>query len=99
MYEEVDAAAAAIGAAATALLALDWWNGSRTILAAGDVSGAVFGLTMQSLAAEIYRALLESVASGGCRIMDNFEEYGLPLDHFPRKTFGRAAGETKRPRL
>jgi L-ribulokinase len=79
-YEELEAAAAAIEPGATGLLALDWWNGTRTILADADLSGAILGLTIQSSAAEIYRALLESIAFGSRRIMDNFEEHGLPLD-------------------
>ena len=53
--------------------------GNRTILADADVSGAIFGLTLQSTREEIYRALLESIAFGSRRIMDNFEEHGLEL--------------------
>jgi L-ribulokinase len=65
---------------ATGLLALDWWNGNRTILADADLSGAILGLTLQTTPAEIYRALLESIAFGNRRIMDNFEEHGLALE-------------------
>ena len=64
----------------TGLLALDWWNGNRTILADADLTGAIFGLNLQSSPAEIYRALLESIAFGNRRIMDNFEEHGMPLE-------------------
>jgi L-ribulokinase len=63
----------------TGLLALDWWNGNRTILADADLTGAIFGLTLQTTREEIYRALLESIAFGSRRIMDNFEEHGLVL--------------------
>ena len=79
-YEDLERGAAAIGPGDTGLLALDWWNGNRTILADADLTGAVFGLTLQSTAAEIYRALLESIAYGNRRIMDNFEEHGLALE-------------------
>ncbi len=78
-YEELEAAAAEIEPGETGLLAFDWWNGNRTILADADLSGALLGLTIQSSAAEIYRALLESIAFGNRRIMDNFEQYGMPL--------------------
>jgi len=78
-YEDLERAAATIGAGDTGLLALDWWNGNRTILADADLTGAVFGLTLQSTSVEIYRALLESIAYGNRRIMDNFEEHGLAL--------------------
>jgi len=79
-HEYLEAAAAQIEPGATGLLALDWWNGNRTILADADLSGVILGLTIQTSAAEIYRALLESIAFGTRRIMDNFEEHGLPLD-------------------
>ena len=65
---------------ATGLLALDWFNGNRSILADADLTGAIFGLTLHSSPAEIYRALLESIAFGNRRIVDNFTEHGLPLD-------------------
>jgi L-ribulokinase len=78
-YEALEQAASEIGPGDTGLVALDWWNGNRTILADADLSGAIFGLTLQSTREQIYRALLESIAFGSRRIMDNFEEYGLEL--------------------
>ncbi len=78
-YGELERAAAALGPGETGLVALDWWNGNRTILADADLTGAIFGLTLQSTREEIYRALLESIALGSRRIMDNFEEHGLEL--------------------
>ncbi len=79
-YEAIEAQAAPVAPGATGLLALDWWNGNRTILADADLSGAILGLTLQTTPAEIYRALLESIAFGNRRIMDNFEEHGLALE-------------------
>jgi L-ribulokinase len=78
-YEQFERAAAEIGPGETGLVALDWWNGNRTILADADLSGAIFGLTLQTTREQIYRALLESIAFGSRRIMDNFEEHGLVL--------------------
>jgi L-ribulokinase len=78
-YETLEKAAAEFAPGETGLVALDWWNGNRTILADADLTGAIFGLTLQTTRAEIYRALLESIAFGSRRIMDNFEEYGLAL--------------------
>lgn len=62
------------------LMALDWLNGNRTILCDYDLSGAVFGLTLSTKPEEIYRVLIESTAYGARRIMDAFEENGLPVD-------------------
>ena len=39
---------ARFGPGETGLVALDWWNGNRTILADADLTGAIFGLTLQS---------------------------------------------------
>ena len=78
-YEQLEKAAAEFAPGETGLIALDWWNGNRTILADADLTGAIFGLTLHTTREEIYRALLESIAFGSRRIMDNFEEYGLAL--------------------
>ena len=68
-----------IAPGATGLLALDWFNGNRSILADADLTGVIFGLTLQSTPEQIYRALLESIAFANRRIMDNFTEHGIGL--------------------
>jgi L-ribulokinase len=78
-HEELERAAARLAPGETGLVALDWWNGNRTILADADLSGVIAGLTLRTTRDEIYRALLESIAFGNRRIMDNFEEHGLAL--------------------
>jgi L-ribulokinase len=79
-YSELERDAATVAPGASGLLALDWWNGNRTVLADADLSGVLSGLTLQTTAAEIYRALLESIAFGNRRIVDNFEEHGMALE-------------------
>ena len=79
-YEGLEQAAAGIAPGATGLVSLDWWNGNRTILADADLTGAIFGLAMQSTPEQIYRALMESIAFGNRRILENFEEHGLSLN-------------------
>lgn len=61
------------------LLALDWWNGNRSILCDYDLTGLMVGLTIASKPEEIYRALIEATAYGTRRIVDSFEENGLPV--------------------
>ncbi len=78
-YEELEQAAASLRPGETGMVALDWWNGNRTILADADLTGVIAGLTLHTTAAEIYRALMESIAFGNRRIMENFEEHGLRL--------------------
>jgi L-ribulokinase len=79
-YERFEAQANDVGPGSSGLVALDWFNGNRTILADADLTGSIVGLTLQTTPAEIYRALLESIAFGNRRIMDNFTEHGLGLD-------------------
>ncbi|MEA2213140.1 MAG: L-ribulokinase [Solirubrobacteraceae bacterium] len=78
-YSQLEAQAGRYGPGETGLLALDWWNGNRSILADADLTGVLVGLTLHSRPEEVYRALLESIAYGNRRIMDNFTEHGVPL--------------------
>ncbi|HEX5195276.1 MAG TPA: ribulokinase [Solirubrobacteraceae bacterium] len=79
-HEALEGEAAEIEPGASGLIALDWFNGNRTILADADLTGSIVGLTLQTTPAEIYRTLLESIAFGNRRIMDNFSEHDLGLD-------------------
>ena len=64
------------------LLALDWWNGNRSILVDADLTGLMLGMTLQTRPEEIYRALIEATAYGTRRIIQNFEENGLEVEEF-----------------
>ncbi|MDR2515162.1 MAG: ribulokinase [Christensenellaceae bacterium] len=61
------------------LLALDWWNGSRTPLIDGDLSGVLFGLSLRTRPEEIYRALIEGSAFGTRKIIENYRENGVAV--------------------
>ena len=76
----LDAEAAALAPGSSGLVVLDWWSGNRSILGDADLSGVIVGLTLATTRSEIYRALLESVAFGTRRIIENFREHGLTLD-------------------
>lgn len=62
------------------LLALDWWNGNRTVLVDQRLTGLIVGLTLHSTPAEIYRALVEATAFGARVIMERYEEYGVSVE-------------------
>lgn len=62
------------------LLALDWWNGNRSILVDFDLSGLMLGMTLQTKPEEIYRALIEATAYGLRVIVENFRAHGVPVD-------------------
>lgn len=62
------------------LLALDWWNGNRSVLVDTELSGMLIGLTLQTKPHEIYRALLESVAFGTRTIIETFRAHGIEIN-------------------
>ena len=64
------------------LLALDWWNGNRSILADADLTGMMLGMTLQTQPEEIYRALIEATAYGARVILDAYRESGVPVEKF-----------------
>lgn len=72
--------AAALRPGQSGLLALDWWNGNRSILVDADLTGLIVGLTLQTEAHEIYRALIEATAFGTRTIIDNFVAHGVAVD-------------------
>ncbi|MHB8961866.1 MAG: ribulokinase [Saccharofermentanales bacterium] len=61
------------------LLALDWWNGNRSVLVDVDLTGMMLGMTLTTKPEEIYRALIEATAFGTREIIDNHEVNGVPV--------------------
>jgi len=62
------------------LLALDWWNGNRSVLVDVDLTGLLLGATLATKPEEIYRALIEATAYGTRIIVETFEENGVPVN-------------------
>jgi len=62
------------------LLALDWWNGNRSVLMDADLTGMLIGMTLQTRPEEIYRALLEATAYGTRKIIEAFTQSGVTID-------------------
>jgi L-ribulokinase len=71
--------AAALQPAESGLLALDWWNGNRSILVDVDLTGMLLGMTLATRAEEVYRALIEATAFGTRRIIEAFESKGIAV--------------------
>ncbi|MEO1498338.1 MAG: ribulokinase [Planctomycetota bacterium] len=61
------------------LVALDWNNGNRTVLVDPLLSGLLVGQTLQTTAAETYRALIEATAFGALTIIRRVEDYGVAV--------------------
>ncbi|NLG13735.1 MAG: ribulokinase [Lentisphaerae bacterium] len=78
-FAQLEEQAAKLKPGQSGLMALDWQNGNRSILADARLTGLIVGLTLQTTQAEIYRCLLEATAFGARRILDRLEEYGVDV--------------------
>ncbi|MGC4854060.1 ribulokinase [Micromonospora sp. DT4] len=79
-HERLTELAASQPVGAHGLVALDWWNGNRSLLVNHDLSGMIVGMTLATRPQDIYRALLEATAYGTRMIIDAFVEAGVPVD-------------------
>ncbi|GMQ62242.1 ribulokinase [Vallitalea maricola] len=61
------------------LIALDWWNGNRSVLVDANLTGLIMGCTLTTKPEEIYRALIEATAFGTKMIIDTFKENGVEI--------------------
>lgn len=75
----LSAEAARLRPGESGLLALDWWNGNRSVLADANLTGLMLGMTLRTGPAEIYRALLESICFGAKMIFDTFRASNVPV--------------------
>jgi len=64
------------------LIALDWWNGNRSVLVDVDLTGMMLGMTLQTKPEEMYRALIEATAYGTRKIIETFRASGVPVEEF-----------------
>ena len=74
--------ASKLSAGQSGLLALDWWNGNRSILVDAELTGLMLCMTLTTKPEEMYRALVEATAFGTRMIIENFEKYGVRVDEF-----------------
>jgi L-ribulokinase len=64
------------------LVALDWHSGNRSVLVDHELSGVIVGQTLSTTPEEGYRALLEATAYGTRRIVEAFNDSGVPVTEF-----------------
>jgi len=81
-HELLTEKASALRPGSSGLVALDWWNGNRSVLVDVDLTGLIVGMTLSTKPEEIYRALIEATAYGTRMIIDTFEESGVPVSEF-----------------
>jgi L-ribulokinase len=79
VYHLLERKAASLRPGESGLIALDWWNGNRSVLVDVELTGLLLGATLATRAEEIYRALIEATAYGTRVIVDAFENNGVPI--------------------
>jgi L-ribulokinase len=80
IHDLLEAKAADLKPGESGLLALDWWNGNRSVLVDVDLTGMLLGATLATKPEEIYRALIEATAYGTRMIIDTFKANGVPVN-------------------
>jgi len=80
LHELLELKAASLQPGESGLLALDWWNGNRSVLVDVDLTGLLVGATLATKPEEIYRALIEATAYGTRIIIESFEKNGVAVD-------------------
>jgi L-ribulokinase len=80
IYELLEEKAGRLKPGESGLVALDWWNGNRSVLVDVDLTGVLLGATLSTKPEEIYRALIEATAYGTRMIIDTFEANGVPVN-------------------
>ena len=81
-HQDMSEKAAKLKAGESGLLALDWWNGNRSVLVDADLSGVILGMSLTTKPEEVYRALVEATAFGTRTIIRAYEDESLAVDEF-----------------
>jgi L-ribulokinase len=80
LHQLLEEKAAALRPGESGLLALDWWNGNRSVLVDVDLTGMLLGATLATRPEDVYRALIEATAYGTRVIIETFEESGVAVN-------------------
>lgn len=80
IHDLLEQKAAMLKPGESGLLALDWWNGNRSVLVDVDLTGLLLGATLLTKPEEIYRALIEATAYGTRVIIEAFEANGVEVN-------------------
>ena len=81
-YAKITQLAGSLNPGADGVLCVDWFNGCRTPLMDGTLTGAFTGLSLRHGAHHLYRAMLEANAYGLRWIVEMLRECGVPVKKF-----------------
>jgi len=79
IHQLLEEKAARLKPGESGLLALDWWNGNRSVLVDVDLTGLLIGATLLTKPEDIYRALIEATAYGTRVIVEALQDNGVPV--------------------
>ncbi len=79
MFAILEREGADAGPGGHGVVALDWWNGNRSVLANADLSGLLVGMTLATTRGDVYRSLIDATGFGTRRILDAFAEQEVPV--------------------
>ncbi len=74
--------AAKLAPGESGLIALNWWNGNRSVLVDSELSGMFLGMSLRTRPEELMRALIEATAFGTRMIIENYTAHGVPVNTF-----------------
>jgi L-ribulokinase len=80
VHQLLEEKAAGLKPGESGLVALDWWNGNRSVLVDVDLTGLMLGMTLATKPEEMYRALIEATAYGTRLIIETFRANGVAVD-------------------
>jgi L-ribulokinase len=80
IHQLLEEKAARLKPGESGLLALDWWNGNRSVLVDVNLTGMLLGATLATKPEEIYCALIEATAYGTRVIVEAFQKNGVPVN-------------------
>jgi ribulokinase len=80
VYRQLDEEASAVPPGSRGLIVLDYFQGNRTPHTDPYARGALWGLSLQSGRAEVFRALMEGVAYGMADILATFDANNIPIE-------------------
>jgi L-ribulokinase len=81
-FDALTTAAADLPPGAEGVACIDWFNGCRTPLMDGRLTGQFTGLTINHRPGHLYRAAMEASAYGFRWIVDLLREHGVPVTRF-----------------
>lgn len=62
------------------MVALDWWNGNRSVLSNTTLKGMISGFTLGTTAPQILKGLVEATGFGTRKIIDTFRANDIHID-------------------